>query len=372
MNGEVDPTFWRGRKVLLTGHSGFKGAWCALWLGRMGADVTGFALSPETDPNLFAGAGVARDVESHFGDLRNRDAVRRIVQKAAPQIVLHFAAQSIVRRAAREPVETVATNVLGTMHLLDALREVASVRVILVITSDKVYENTDAGVAFREEDALGGREIYGASKAATEILTQAMANAYFVNGAAVVATARGSNVVGGGDYAEDRLVPDVVRAVARGEPLILRQPDAVRPWQYVLDCIAGYLVYVQALATDPSLPRALNIGPEPQAVLSVRHVAETMLAGLGSDIGWRRDIGGNPYEAQQLSLDTTLIRNRLGWRNKLPGPAALEATSSWYRAVAQGQRMRAITLAQIDAFMRDGICGFSDSSALLPGRMLAE
>jgi CDP-glucose 4,6-dehydratase len=372
MKGEVDPTFWRSQKVLLTGHTGFKGAWCALWLARMGAKVTGFALPPETDPNLFVGAGVASDVESHFGDLQHRDEVRRIVEKTAPQIVLHFAAQAIVRRAAREPVETVATNILGTMHLLDALREVTSARVILAITSDKVYENNDAGIAFREGDELGGREIYGASKAATEILTRAMASAYFADGAAVVATARGGNVIGGGDYAEDRLVPDVVRAVARGEMVILHHPDAIRPWQYVLDCIAGYLVYVQALAADPSLPRALNVGPEPQATLSVRHVAETMLAGLGSDIGWRRDVGGNSYEAQRLTLDTTLIRNRLGWQNKLPGPAALAATSSWYRAVAQGQPMRAITLAQIDAFTRYGGHGVSDSSALSPRRMLAE
>jgi CDP-glucose 4,6-dehydratase len=356
VKGQVDPAFWYGRRVLLTGHTGFKGAWCALWLARMGAKVTGFALAPDTDPSLFAGAGVAADVASHLGDVRHRDEVGRVVAAAAPEIVLHMAAQTIVRRAFREPIATVATNVLGTMHLLEALREAPSVRVILVVTSDKVYENAERGVSFREDDDLGGREIYGASKAAAEILTRAMAHAHFADGVTVVATARGGNVIGGGDYAEDRLVPDVVRAVERGEPPILRHPDAVRPWQHVLDCIAGYLVYVQALAADPGLPRALNVGPEPPAALSVRHVAEAMLAGLGSDKGWRRDMGGHPYESKELSVDTTLIRTRLGWRDALPGAAAIEATASWYRAVAQGGSMRATTLAQIHAFMRDRVC----------------
>jgi CDP-glucose 4,6-dehydratase len=213
----------------------------------MEAKVTGFALAPDTDPNLFEGAGVAADAESYIGDLRQRDEVRGVVKMAAPDIVLHMAAQAIVRRAFREPVETVATNVLGTMHLLDALRDLSEVRVILVITSDKVYENAERGIAFREDDGLGGREIYGASKAATEILTRAMAHSHFANGTTIVAIARGGNVIGGGDYAEDRLVPDVVRAVQCGEPPVLRNPDAVRPWQHVLDCIAGYLVYIQAL-----------------------------------------------------------------------------------------------------------------------------
>ena len=295
MKGQVDPAFWRGRKVLLTGHTGFKGAWCALWLTRMGAEVTGYALAPDTQPSLFEGAGIAADMDSLLGNLLYRDEVRRVVASAGPEIVLHMAAQALVRKAAREPVETVATNVLGTVHLLDALRDVPSVRVILVVTTDKVYANAETGAAFRENDALGGDEIYGASKAAAEILTHAMAHAHFAGGA-TVATARSGNVVGGGDYAEDRLVPDIVRAVARGEAPLLRNPDSVRPWQHVLDCLAGYLVYVQALSSDPRPPRALNIGPQPQAPVTVRHVAETMLAAFGADKTWRRDTGDNPHE----------------------------------------------------------------------------
>jgi CDP-glucose 4,6-dehydratase len=317
----------------------------------MEAKVTGFALAPDTDPNLFEGAGIAADAESYIGDLRQRDEVRGVVKMAAPDIVLHMAAQAIVRRAFREPVETVATNVLGTMHLLDALRDLSEVRVILVITSDKVYENAERGIAFREDDGLGGREIYGASKAATEILTRAMAHSHFANGTTIVAIARGGNVIGGGDYAEDRLVPDVVRAVQCGEPPVLRNPDAVRPWQHVLDCIAGYLVYIQALVADPSLPRALNVGPEPGVAFSVRHAAETILKGLGSNKGWRRDAGVHPYESQHLTLDTGLIRTQLGWRERLSGNLAFQATSSWYRAVAEGASMRAESLAQIDTFM---------------------
>jgi len=353
MTGQVDPEFWRGRKVLLTGHTGFKGAWCALWLARLGAKVTGFALAPDTGPNLFAGAGIAADIVSHIGDLRDRDFVRHIVAAAEPDIVLHMAAQAIVRRAFREPVETVATNVLGTMHLLDALRRRAGLRVALVVTSDKVYENAEAGTPFREDDRLGGREIYGASKAAVEILTQAMAHAHFADGSAVIATARGGNVIGGGDYAQDRLVPDIVRAVERGETPVLRHPDAARPWQHVLDCLASYLVYVQALAADPKLPRAINIGPRPQAAMRVRELAEMMLQELGSDRGWRNDTANSPYESKALLLNTTLIQTKLGWRARLPTATAVKETAAWYRRVAQGKPMRLTTLDQIDAFMRD-------------------
>jgi CDP-glucose 4,6-dehydratase len=352
MIGQVDPAFWRGRRVLLTGHTGFKGAWCALWLSRMGAHVIGFALAPETDPSLYEGAQVAADVDSRIGDLRDRTEVRRVVDAAKPEIVLHMAAQAIVRRAFHDPVGTVSSNVLGTMHLLDALRDVPSLRVVLVITSDKVYHNADTGAPFREDDPLGGNEMYGASKAAAELVTRATAQAHFVGRGVAVATARGGNVIGGGDYAEDRLVPDLVRAAARDEPLALRHPDAVRPWQHVLDCLSGYLIYVQALAADLELPHALNVGPPPQPALSVRQVAESMLAALGATRGWRHDTCGNPYEAHTLVLDSTLLRTILGWSDSLPGSAAIEATAAWYRAIARGESMRTRTLADIDAFMK--------------------
>jgi CDP-glucose 4,6-dehydratase len=352
MSGQVDPAFWRGRRVLLTGHTGFKGAWCALWLASMGARVTGFALPPDTDPNLYEGAQVAADVDNSVGDLKDRDAVRHVVARAAPEIVLHMAAQALVRPAFCQPVETVATNVLGTVHLLDALREAPSAHVVLVITSDKVYENVEDGTPFREHDRLGGREMYGASKAAAEILTAAMARSHFTGGRAVIATARGGNVIGGGDYAPGRLVPDIVRAVARGEPVLLRHPEAVRPWQHVLDCLSGYLIYVQVLAANPKLPRMLNVGPLPETALTVRQLADAMLQALSSDRGWKRDTASNPYEAQTLALDTALIRTCLGWRERLPGTTAIEATAAWYLMVARGQSMRDRTLAEIEQFMK--------------------
>jgi len=317
----------------------------------MGAKVTGFALAPDRDLNLFEGAVVATGMQSCIGDLRDRDQIRSVVRTVAPEIVLHMAAQAIVRRAHREPVETVATNVLGTMHLLDALRERGAARVILVVTSDKVYDNADRGLAFREGDPLGGREIYSASKAATEILTRAMALSHFAEGSAIVATARGGNVIGGGDYAEDRLVPDIVRAVARGEPVVLRNPDAIRPWQHVLDCVAAYLIYIQALAANAPIPHALNVGPEPTSVFTVRDVAEQILQGFGSNLGWQATTDSNPYEAKELLLDTALSRDRIGWRERLPGKLAFAATANWYRAVAQGASMRDECLMQINAYM---------------------
>jgi CDP-glucose 4,6-dehydratase len=360
----VDPSFWRGRRVLLTGHTGFKGAWCSLWLARMGADVTGVALPPDSDPNLFVGASIAKDLTSCTIDLRDRDAVRRAIQTVAPEIVLHLAAQSLVPRSVREPVETIATNVLGTTHLLDALRRHRSAYVVLIVTTDKVYRNADLGGAFLEDDPLGGNDPYAASKAAAEIVTHALARTYFDSLGIPVATARGGNVIGGGDYAEDRLVPDIVRAATANERLKLRSPESIRPWQHVLDCLAGYLMYVQALTQQPNCPRALNIGPSGPGY-TVREVAETMLQALGCRVGWEPDTRPAPRESRWLSLDTGLVRQKLGWRDKLPGRRALESTASWYSAVARGISMRKATLDQIDAFMA-GQPTFSDVEASGP------
>jgi CDP-glucose 4,6-dehydratase len=351
MSGTVDPAFWRGRRVLLTGHTGFKGAWCALWLARIGAAVTGVSLAPDDTPNLFEGAGVASDINSVIGDLRDRDAVRRVVEDCDPEIVLHFAAQALVRRAVQEPVETISANVLGTAHLLDALRHVRPLRAVLVVTSDKVYENNDAGILFTEGDALGGSDPYSASKAAADLIAHAMARSYFAESGVAVATARGGNVIGGGDYARDRLIPDIVRAVSNNEPVLLRYPHAVRPWQHVLDCLSGYLVYVQALCERRNVPPALNIGPAATAErMTVRQIAEAILDGLGSRVGWRHDERPAAREAGSLALDSSRIRGLLGWCDQLPMPFGLLATTDWYRAVAAGESMRAVTLRQIDHY----------------------
>lgn len=352
----VDPAFWQGRRVLLTGHTGFKGGWAALWLHRMGASVTGLALAPEGEPNLFKLADIDAGLRSHLCDLRDAAGVRTIVAEADPQIVLHMAAQPLVRRAIADPLPTFETNVQGTANLLDALRAAPSLKAVLVVTTDKVYENAELGRPFVESDPLGGRDPYAASKAACEIVTSAMARSYFEPRGIPVATARGGNVIGGGDFAADRLVPDIVRSAAAGVPVLLRYPGSIRPWQHVLDCLGGYLTYLQALAGGlrlTSLPRSLNIGPD-GAGLTVAMVTEAMLLALGSTSGWAQERGEHPHEAKLLTLDTRLARETLGWSDRFPGQAALDATAEWYRAWANGADMREITLRQIAAYQMNG------------------
>lgn len=342
-----DPAFWRGRRVLLTGHTGFKGTWAATWLGEMGAQVTGFALAPDTEPAMFAQTRLARHVTSILGDLRDLDAVDRAMRLAAPQIVIHMAAQPIVRRALADPVETIASNVLGTTHVLDAVRRVGGIQTVLVVTSDKVYANSDAGTAFRESDALGGKDPYSASKAATELVTRAFAQSYLEDAGTRVATARGGNVVGGGDYAADRIVPDIVRAALAGGTLELRMPQATRPWQHVLDCVAGYLLQVEMLSAEADAPRAMNFGPAPGHDVTVATLAEAMLAALGREPRWLCNAPAATKEMRLLAVDSTLARSSIGWRDRLAGEKLVEWTARWYAAVHAGEDARDVTLRQI-------------------------
>lgn len=349
----VDMEFWRGKRVLLTGHTGFKGSWAALWLSRLGATVTGIALPPDMTPNLYDLAGVARDIASHFIDIRNREAVTDVLRDCRPQIVLHLAAQSLVRRAAHEPIETIAVNVMGTANLLHALRESVDLQAVLVVTTDKVYRNDEDKVAFSEADQLGGHEPYSASKAAADLLTSAFAESYFEPNSIAVATARGGNVLGGGDFAEDRLVPDIVRAVLAGNAVVLRHPQATRPWQYVLDCLAGYFCYTQALVLRRDMPRALNFGPVRQREQTVAEIAQSILAAMQADTNWVRAAEAGPREAHFLSLDATLARQSLGWIDRYPSAAVVALTAAWYREFHRGGDMRAFSLAQIEAFMAE-------------------
>ena len=346
-----DPAFWRGKRVLLTGHTGFKGAWAALWLHKMGADVTGLALEPETTPDLFTLAKVAECCHHVIADLRDLEAVRTVVNTAKPDIVLHLGAQALVRRSYRDPIETFATNVMGTANLLEALAETASARVILVITSDKVYANDETGRAFCEEDALGGHDPYSASKAAAEHVVKAYRGARFSSLNTALATARGGNVIGGGDYSEDRIVPDIVRAAAKDAPLILRSPNATRPWQHVLDCLAGYFVFTERLfAAD--VPHALNIGPDPTMPITVAEIADVLLSALGAQHGWQLDPAAQTgmREMQTLALNPARAR-ALGIVDRLPGIDALTFTAAWYSAIAKGEDARALTLAQIARYV---------------------
>jgi CDP-glucose 4,6-dehydratase len=340
--------FWRGRRVLLTGHTGFKGSWAALWLARLGAKTTGFALAPDTSPALFDLAEVERDLASRLGDLRAPEAVRAAVAAADPDIVLHFAAQPIVRRAIAEPVETLAINAMGTAHLLDALRGAKRLQRILIVTSDKVYDNRERGEAFAEDDPLGGKDPYSASKAATEIIARAYAQTYFAPRGVALATARGGNVIGGGDYAQDRIVPDIVRAWTLRRRPVLRMPEATRPWQHALDCLAGYFLYVEGL--DRAIPRALNFGPDATNPVTVAELTRAMLEALGAPPEFDAAPLEGSIEMRSLSVDARRAQRELGWRNRLPSAAAVRWTADWHRRVRLGESPRAVTLAQIEAY----------------------
>lgn len=346
----IDRTFWAGRRVLLSGHTGFKGSWLALWLHRLGAQVYGFALPPDTQPALFNLARAGEGVQSTYGDLRELEAVCAAVAAAKPNIVLHLAAQSLVRRSIADPIGTMATNVMGTAHLLEALRGSKDLSTVLIVTSDKVYANDGAGEAFAESDRLGGKDPYSASKAAAELVTRAYAESFFADTGIRVATARGGNVIAGGDYSPDRIVPDIVRAAERGEKLVLRMPTATRPWQHVLDCLAGYLLFAQALDRGDPVPRALNFGPEPVAPITVATLAEMVLAALDHSCAYDLQPAQKSIEMHTLAVDTTLARASLGWRDRLPGKDAIGWTGEWYRAVHEGQDPREATLSQIDRF----------------------
>lgn len=344
----VNAGFWAGKRVLLTGHTGFKGSWAAIWLSRMGVEVTGLALPPDQIPALFALAGVERRVDSRLVDLRNAEAVAVALGGRAFDLVLHMAAQPIVRASVEDPIGTFQTNVMGTAHLLQALRDQASLQAVLAITSDKVYANNDAGRAFVEGDNLGGKDPYSASKAATEIVVQSFAKSYFQS--VPVGTARGGNVIGGGDFSRDRLVADIVRAARGGEPVVLRHPEATRPWQHVLDCLAGYFRLAEALASDPSTPRAVNFGPRPGGPeVSVGELATLGVEALGGQ-PWRHEPDPDSLEAKALAIDATLARTALGFESRIDAPEAVALTMDWYRREAAGEDALALCLEQIEGY----------------------
>ena len=345
-----NPAFWSGKRVLLTGHTGFKGSWAAIWLSAMGAKVTGLALAPDQTPALFDLAGVGGLTQSRIADLRDQAAVDRALKGETFDLVLHMAAQPIVRTSIEDPVATFAANVLGTAHLLQSLRSQPALQAVLVITSDKVYANNDGGRAFQEGDALGGKDPYSASKACAEIVTSSFARSYFDKAGVPVATARGGNVIGGGDFSRDRLVADIVRAARAGETTVLRHPEATRPWQHVLDCVAGYLVFAQALVQKPDTPRALNFGPRPGAAeITVGELATQAIAALDAQ-PWRHEPDPTSIEAKSLAVDASLARKTLDFESQLDGPAAVAWTMDWYRRQGQGEAARDLCLAQIETY----------------------
>lgn len=341
----VGDGFWSGRRVLVTGHTGFKGAWLAHWLAALGAEVYGLALPPLSGPGLYTLSRPPLAGE-WLCDIREREAVGAAIQAAEPELVMHLAAQALVRPSYQDPAGTFATNVTGTAHVLDAIRATPSVRAALIVTTDKVYENDDSGRPFRENDRLSGKDPYSASKACAELLTRSYKDSFLKGSGVAVATARAGNVIGGGDWGIDRLIPDMVRAAAAEGTITVRYPSATRPWQHVLDCLRGYLLLSRRLLSDPcGLPPAVNFGPPPGEVISVQEVVESLLDGLGID--WHQAPGPHPPEATALTLDPALADRVLGWRTLLSVREAVSWTGDWYGHWQSGHDARVLTHAQI-------------------------
>ena len=341
--------FWSGKRVLVTGHTGFKGSWLALWLHALGARVHGLALAPATEPSLWKLLDLDAEVKSGLADVRDLAAVRRAFEEAKPEIVLHLAAQSLVRPSYDDPVGTYATNVMGTVHVLEAARTSAAMRVVVNVTSDKCYENRETDQAYRETDAMGGRDPYSSSKGCAELVTAAYRNSFYKDKA--LASARAGNVIGGGDWAADRLLPDLVRAALLGEAAMIRNPGAVRPWQHVLEPLAGYLLLAERLWNDPArFAGGWNFGPPVDEAIPVKDVADAFARRWGSAARWKTDGGVHPHEARFLRLDAAKARKELGWKPRLRLQDAIGWTADWYRQQAAGTLARTLCLSQIEQY----------------------
>lgn len=345
--------FWSGKRVLMTGHTGFKGSWLSLWLQGLGARLTGFSLPPPTEPSLFRVANVAGGMASVEGDIRNLEHLRQVVAEYRPEIVIHMAAQPLVRYSYAHPVETFSTNVIGTVHVLEAAREAADVKVCISITSDKCYENREWVWGYRENEMLGGRDPYSASKACAELVARSYRDSYFNTGSAdadgmALATVRAGNVIGGGDWAEDRLIPDIIRAIMERRAVVVRNPSAIRPWQHVLEPLLGYLKLAERLWTDPDrFCGAWNFGPAEESAQPVSWVVEHLTRRWGGGASWELDTAPNPHEAHYLKLDCSKARTDLGFVPKLDLATALEWVVEWFQAYAQAGNMEKITRQQI-------------------------
>jgi CDP-glucose 4,6-dehydratase len=350
---QPDPDFWRGRSIFITGHTGFVGGWLALWLARMGAHVTGYALSPPTEPCFFDCIGLDRFVASTLGDVRDSAHVAQAIASARPQVIFHLAAQPLVGLAFEEPYATFATNVLGTANVLEAAYATASIDAVVVFTTDKVYAAAPTPHRFQEDDPLGGSEPYALSKASAEFAAHAFRNSRraLERPNLALATMRAGNIVGGGDWAADRLVPDAMRAFQAGRPLVLRKPDAVRPWQFVLDAVSGLLLLTEEACRDPQIhSQSWNFGPIERATTTVATVADALARHWGDSAFWRAAVTPGIPETMTLEIDSSKAVKRLGWQPRWPLDAALAQTVSWYRAFYAGENMLDTTSQKIDDY----------------------
>jgi len=357
-----DVNFWKNKRVFVTGHTGFKGSWLCLWLNRLGARVAGYALAPQTEPSLFKETRIGELVSSTIADIRDLEALQAALAEARPEIVIHMAAQSLVRDSYRIPVETYGVNVMGTVNLLEAVRGCPSVRAVVNVTTDKCYENREWLWGYRENEPMGGYDPYSSSKACSELVTAAYRSSFFntqqfphvtPQQGATVATARAGNVIGGGDWSLDRLIPDCIRAILAGEPVAIRNPHAIRPWQHVLEPLSGYLLLAQRLCEEgAAFASAWNFGPLDEDARQVGWVVERLCASWGGGASFRLDNGEHPHEEHHLKLDCSKARAELGWRPRWTLEKALDLVVDWTRACREGKDLREVCLRQIGEYER--------------------
>lgn len=349
----LDRSFWKGRRVFLTGHTGFKGSWLSLWLKTLGAEVTGFALDPPTAPNLFEQAAVIKDIRSIRGDIRDFDSLKSAIASANPSIVFHMAAQSIVRRSYADPIDTYSTNVMGTVNLFEALRSLKLRCAVVNVTSDKCYENREWIWGYREDEPMGGRDPYSNSKGCAELVTHAFRESFFpaesiAEHGLALGSARAGNAIGGGDWTSDQLIPDLMRSFLAGSPCSIRNPAAYRPWQFLMEPLRGYLMLAERLSRDgAAFASGWNFGPADEDARPVRWIADHLTAAWGSGASWVLDSGSHPHEAHALKLDASKARVQLHWHPVLPLSEALSWIVEWYKSYQTGSDMRKVTLEQI-------------------------
>jgi CDP-glucose 4,6-dehydratase len=352
----VNSAFWKDKRVLLTGHTGFKGSWLSLWLQSMGSQVIGYALAPPTNPSLFEVAEVGSGMTSIIGDIRELKQLQAVFGAHQPEIVIHMAAQALVRHSYIEPVETYSTNVMGTVNVLEAVRHTPSVRAVVNVTSDKCYENREWAWGYRENEAMGGYDPYSNSKGCAELVTAAYRNSYFhpekyAEHGVAVGSGRAGNVIGGGDWADDRLIPDILRAITEGKPVNIRNPHAVRPWQHVLEPLSGYLLLAQKLHEQGAVyAEGWNFGPRAEDAKPVQWIVENLTTAWGDGASWLLDGGDHPHEAHYLKLDCSKANGQLHWHPRWRLEQALGAIIEWHRAYRDHQDMRETTIRQIDAY----------------------
>lgn len=347
----VTPAFWQGRRVLVTGHTGFKGGWLTLWLQSLGAVIRGVSLAPSTQPNLFELAQVDQGIDHHIVDIRDYAQLLGVMAEFKPDVVFHLAAQPLVRLSYQQPVDTYATNVMGTLHVLEATRQAGSVRVIVNVTTDKCYENREWLWGYRENEPMGGSDPYSSSKGCVELLSAAYRKSFLSHEGIAMATGRAGNVIGGGDWAADRLLPDILVALQNQEEILIRNPRAIRPWQHVLEPIAGYMLLAQRLWSDgDGVAEGWNFGPRDEDAQPVSWIVDRMCSLWGGEAKWGAQLGEHPHEANFLKLDTSKARTLLGWRPCLTLDDALQWIVRWHRAWLNGESMREVTISQITQY----------------------